>query len=218
MRKFAFTMIELVFVIVIIGIMSAMIIPRLDRDNRFEAATQVLNHIKYTQHLALTEDMFQDGNPDTGPGTGWFKSRWEIQFYTCGGYAIHSDRGQNGGNAASLDAALDPQTGKRLWIGAGVGANCTAPVAGDFEKMDLSEHYDLVNFTLTPSCRGAVATTGQISFDSLGRPYGANIIDGVIKQDCNITLSFNTGANEVVSIHAETGYACILNTAGTNCL
>jgi len=202
-------MLELVFLIVVIGILAAMIIPRMDRDNRFEAVNQVLSHIKYTQHLAMIEDMYQDWDPDTGAGSGWFKSRWEIQFFNCGGYAVHSDRGKNGGNAAQLDSAFDPQTGGRLWI----SSTCGAPAATDFEKMNLTRYYDLSGFTFSAGCNGQ-----SISFDNLGRPYGTNTINGVIQANCDIQLDFNTGNSEAIRIHPETGYACILTAPGGNCL
>ena len=203
-------MIELVFVIVVIGILSAMIIPRLDRDNRFEAATQVLNHIKYTQHLAMTEDVYNDGIAN------WFLQRWEIEFDAGGCYSVHSDRDRNAAAAENGEAALDPQTGKRLWAPAG----CAVPQAiTDYEKMNLAGSFDVTGIVNSGGCDGQA-----ISFDTLGRPYGEsnlplnNTINGVIKANCDIQLNFNTGAPEIVRIHPETGYACILDAAGANCL
>ena len=49
--KHAFTMIELVFVIVIAGILSAMIASSFDGNNLRQAADQIVSHIRYTQHL-----------------------------------------------------------------------------------------------------------------------------------------------------------------------
>ena len=57
-NKKAFTMLELVFVIVVSGILAATFIPRFDRDNLQEAADQVISHIRYTQHLAMVDDKF----------------------------------------------------------------------------------------------------------------------------------------------------------------
>lgn len=205
MKKSAFTMLELVFVIVVIGIISAMIIPRLDRDNRFEAATQVLNHIKYTQHLAMTEDVYNDAIAN------WFLGRWEIQFFNCGGYAVHRDIDLSANpNAVVGEAALDPQTGKSLWV----GAVCAASTPTEYEKMNLATFFDLAGFAFSAGCNG----NQQISFDTLGRPYSANTIHGVINQNCQVTLNFNTGAPEVIRIHPETGYACILDAAAVNCI
>ena len=206
MKKLAFTMLELVFVIVVIGILAAMVIPRLDRDNRFEAATQVLNHIKYTQHLAMTEDVYDDGVAN------WFLQRWEIEFDGAGCYSVHSDRDMDALPAENLEAAFDPQTRKRLWAPAG----CAMPQAAtDFEKMNLAGYFDVIGI-VTNGCGGGGSA---ISFDTLGRPYDdTNTINGVIRQNCQITLNFNTGAPEIIRIHPETGYSCILDAAGANCL
>jgi len=225
LRKSAFTMIELIFVIVVVGIITVMVIPRLDRDTRFEAATQVLNHIKYTQHLAMTDDVYNHV-PINNP-TWWF-ARWQIEFYACGGYSIHSNANLTAGapaavaapNAANNEAALDPQTREFLWVGPGAAGVCAAHIPGNFEKMDLSVFYDVSGFNTSAGCStpAVAGNAASISFDNLGRPYSATTINGVMKQNCDITLTFNTGANEIVRIHPETGYACILTGAGGNCI
>lgn len=195
-------MLELIFVIVIVGIVTAMVIPRMDRDTIFEATNQTLNHIKYTQHLAMTQDVYND------QAANWFRARWEIQFFACGGYAVHSDSDLNGNaTAARGESAFDPQTKKRLWIDAG----CTTPGADtDFAKANLLASYSVnaINFA---GCNN----NQQISFDSLGRPYTSNTINAVLKQNCDITLTSTSGENETIRIHPETGYACMLNAAGT---
>ena len=67
MLKRAFTMLELVFVIVVVGILAASIIPQLERDNLGEAAHQVARHIRLAQHHALVYDTFGlAGNPAYG--------------------------------------------------------------------------------------------------------------------------------------------------------
>ena len=58
MKKNAFTILELVFTIIVIGILASAVIPRMDRDNLFEMSEQVLSHIQYTQHLALTHNVY----------------------------------------------------------------------------------------------------------------------------------------------------------------
>ena len=47
MKSSAFTMFELIIVIVVAGILAAVLIPRLERDNLRMAASQVIRHIQY---------------------------------------------------------------------------------------------------------------------------------------------------------------------------
>jgi len=72
--KKAFTMLELIFVIVVIGILAAVILPRTKTNPVQEAAVDLLSKIRYTQHLALVDDKYDASN------TSWYKNRWQIQF------------------------------------------------------------------------------------------------------------------------------------------
>ncbi|MDQ7060006.1 MAG: type II secretion system protein [Sulfurimonas sp.] len=65
--KKAFTMIELIFVLVVVGILAAVILPRTKTNPLQEAAIQLLSHIRYTQHLALVDDVY-DAND-----ANWYK-------------------------------------------------------------------------------------------------------------------------------------------------
>jgi len=71
--KKAFTMIELVFVIVVIGILAATIIPRTKSNSVQDAAIDLQSKIQYTQHLAIVDDVY-------GTGATWYKNRWQIRF------------------------------------------------------------------------------------------------------------------------------------------
>ena len=57
LKKPAFTMIELVFVIVILVILAAMDIPSFDRDLRQGAKDNILAAISLTQHIALIDNI-----------------------------------------------------------------------------------------------------------------------------------------------------------------
>lgn len=98
MKKPAFTMLELVLVIVVLGILAALAMPRLDRDLRQEAKDNILSAIQYTQHLALIDDK-------TVPGTNWQANLWKIVFQSDGSsYTISS----------AATAALDPINGQAM--------------------------------------------------------------------------------------------------------
>jgi prepilin-type N-terminal cleavage/methylation domain-containing protein len=81
--KKAFTMLELVFVIVVIGILAAVIIPNTRTNPVQEGAIQLLSHIRYTQHLAMMDDKYDATNAT------WFRDRWQIRFSSTS-YSIAS--------------------------------------------------------------------------------------------------------------------------------
>ena len=94
----AFTMIELIFVIVVLGILAALAMPRLDRDLRQEAKDNILSAIRYTQHLALNDDK-------TVPGTAWQANLWNIVFQSDGSSYTVSSNGVS---------AINPIDGKAM--------------------------------------------------------------------------------------------------------
>ena len=78
MKKRAFTMIELIFVIVVVGILAAIMIPKLNRNASREAANQILTHIRYTQHLAMQDDKYENFVSDNP--VRWYRMRWGVAF------------------------------------------------------------------------------------------------------------------------------------------
>ncbi len=84
--KKAFTMIELVFVIVIIGIIAAVIVPNTRTNPVAENAIELVSNIRYAQHLAMVDDKF-------GSNTNWMRERWQIAFSGTGNtqYSIVSN-------------------------------------------------------------------------------------------------------------------------------
>jgi len=96
-NRTAFTMLELVFVIVVIGILAALSMSKIDRDIRQEAADNILSAIRYTQHLALNDDKTDPFDPN------WQQKFWNISFSNSE-YNITS----NG------VAAIDPINGKLM--------------------------------------------------------------------------------------------------------
>ena len=206
-------MLELVFVIIVVGILAAMALPRLERDLRQEAADNVLSAIRYTQHLALIDDNHKFNDPK------WQQRFWRIYFGTCEGkpfYAIGSDDDAEGATNARVDsdeAAIDPANGKLMW--AHDGASC---VSGSVSKNDLSPNifigkkYKITTITPQGGC-----TNKYIGFDHMGRPYNSAFptstspdYSGLVTSQCIFTFSLETGESFQISIEPETGFAQIV--------
>jgi len=215
--KKAFTLLELVFVIVIIAIIAATMIPDVQRNSLREAAVQVVSHIRYTQHLAMVDDKFDASD------SNWYKKRWQIAFHNGAdtnnkwSYSIFSDSsGSSTGSPDPTEIAVNPfNTSKRLTG----GANGTSLIhTGDSDatpKMNLGEKYDVENVTFSSGC--SFHRSKKIAFDHLGRPLkGAfeNYTSAypsssrLIQATCSITLSDAQGSVSI-SIEPETGYAYI---------
>lgn len=202
--KKAFTMMELIFVIVVIGILAVVIMPRTGSNKLYEAATQVLSHIRYTQHLAMVDDKFDTND------TLWFRENWQIQFesLTQVGYMIYSDKNHLG-NASDDELAKDPLSGEAISHATGVA--------------DLKKKYGITQVQFADACDDGK----ELSFDFLGRPYTfitisapptSNIYQYLLTSNCDITLTGSEGTTATIRVHPETGYACILNDAGTGCI
>jgi Tfp pilus assembly protein FimT len=99
-------MIEMIFVILIIGILATIIIPRLSNDLEKEK-NKILNAIRYTQHLALIDDKFDTYNKF------WRNERWCIKFFN-NSYSIFSKKYANDGTFV-IKYALDPNIKTMLY-------------------------------------------------------------------------------------------------------
>ena len=222
----AFTMIELVFVIVVIGILAAVIIPNTRTNPLQEAAIQLISHLRYTQHLAIVNDTYDAGDAN------WYKKRWQLNFGTNVGsnsvpaYSIFSDTaGASTGDIQESELARNPENSLQRMTGGTTGANSLDYNHNSFvgmKKLNLGMSYGITSVGLSGGCSGGA----RISFDYLGRPmrgdqssmtgpYSAGT-QRLITQNCLITLS-NGVDNVFVTVVPETGYACISD-ASFNCL
>jgi len=219
--KLAFTMIELVFVIVVLGILAAMAMPRVERDLRQEAADNILSAIRYTQHLALMDNVVDPTN------LSWQQKFWSFGKSGCSDngiyYYIASDTDMDAGIGIDVEeAAIDAANGG--WMNGVNGAPCEATLAGQVfadgtrpsKNIFLTKKYGIIedDATMFGSCAGA---TTYIGFDYLGRPHGGFADSGspnyssILAADCNLTFSFQDGSpNLVITIKKETGYAFIV--------
>ncbi|MEY3090450.1 MAG: hypothetical protein RL113_766 [Pseudomonadota bacterium] len=209
--KKAFTLLELVFVIVVLGILAALAIPRMERDLRQEAADNILSAIRYTQHLALNDDKTNPFISD------WQKSFWTIRFSDSRyQYIIGSDMDREG-NIDKSEAAIDPISGKYIYN------NSTDPAEDESPDIFLNKKYGIDSIAIT-GCSVASGSSSalHIAFDHLGRPFrgvsvATNNYGRYVTQDCTLTFSASDSFPDqpiVIKIIRETGYAYIVGREG----
>lgn len=204
MKKSAFTMLELVFVIVVAGILAAVFIPRFDRDNAGEAAYQIARHVRLAQHHALVEDRIDPTNT-----TAWQKTLWRITFVDgsegdC--YKVFADRDGNT-NADANETAVDPLTRKKLYAGSTCAEGSSVP-----DEILLWKSFGVSSVTLSGGCGGG---TKNIAFDHLGRP--GQISGGtmnLLNADCNISLQTNDNHNAEITVYQDTGFVKVTKIDG----
>ena len=227
--KKAFTLVELIFVVVVIGILAFSLWPKKQPIQALAAARQIVAHIRYTQHLALNDDKFATHTDTDGTkqniAKDWYKRLWRITFSNGGvdkkcknggwRYAVYqniakglSDKGQpNGANEAAMNPA---QAGKVLSACySGLSTNTS-------DELNLSQTYKIENIDFSE-----FGTQGII-FDELGRAYprgdfsqaynnGKKFKLGDNNSYGRITLSAKDGSVAKILVFAETGYACVEN-------
>jgi len=210
-KRSAFTMIEMMFVIIVLGILASFAIPILDSDLRQEVADNVLSSIRYTQHLALMDDKSQTMDND------WNQEFWTIRFSSNGNngyfYTISSNTDHNT-NVDKNETAIDPKNGYYFYNFAGddvIGADETPSIF-------LGNNFGVDSVKFSGGC--GANDTKHIAFDHLGRPYKSGIFSnkdlfkGYMTADCIITFGFSSDGsdddlNVSIRVVKETGYAYI---------
>ena len=204
----AFTMLELVFVIVVLGILAALAIPRLDRDLRQEAADNILSAIRYTQHLALLD------NRHTFNSSVWQKSFWTIRFQADGSFYTVSSNIDYDTNVDQNESTIDPANGKLMYSNDAVIDSDESPNIFLLKKYGI----DTVDFSACTGTKSGANTSNHLAFDYKGRPHkgvyntAENDYRTIMDSDCSIRFKFiDTSINDiVVNIKKETGYASIV--------
>lgn len=220
-QRNAFTSLELVMAIVVLGIVAALAMPRLERDTRQEASDAIVSAIRYTQHLALSDDVTDPNNPM------WQRKFWRFGKQGCSDngifFYIASDKDAVGG-ISELEAAQNVKDGD--WLN---GVN-TAPCESDLsaqtfadgtrasKSIFLTKRFGIKedDNAMFAGC-GGVATGRYIGFDYLGRPHkgfaGSTTADysSILRTDCNLVFTFtDTSIPDLnITIEKETGFISV---------
>lgn len=202
--RYAFSLLELVFVLVLIGILSIALLPSNDRDSIGEAAHNVARHIRLAQHYALMEDRALEESQN--PPQGWQETMWRLTFINGAAglcYRVFADR-DGGGNADADERAIDPFNGMTVW------SNTCQDIATSNPDVLLWKKYGITNVNV--NCPNFNPPRQHIAFNHFGRPgqvkpFGGNPSTfNPIPFDCNITLTANDGRQATITIERETGY------------
>jgi len=179
--KKAFTMLELIMVIVIIGILAAVIIPRTASNDTAEAAVKLISDIRYTQHLAMVDDKY-------GQNANWYRDLWQINF-NGNTYSIVS----NG------IAAKDPISKKDLVENLNTKYGVTLAFTGcsDTSGNNILS-FDHIGRPLI----------GDLSTITTAYPVANTTTGYLMTANCIITVS-GSAADVNITIRPETGYASL---------
>ena len=195
MRK-SFTLFEAIIVIVVIGILAAVAMPRLETDNLQEAADKMISAIRYTQHLALIDNKYiPNKNFSNFPNDiqkeketkFWFKGWWCFYLRDFNGDSSTANDSLSGPditifsdtpsannnnlynkNPSKSEIAKDPQTGKLA---------CGHKFDSGFKEKDIDRSYNLnISYNISKivvnsKCKSRDSL--KIYFDDLGRPHCA---------------------------------------------
>jgi len=215
LKKSAFTMIELVFVIIIMGILASIAMDSTDRDLKQEAAETILSHIRLAQQLALSDNKHRSDND-----VRWQRAYWQFSMEICGddiAYRVGSDISLGGGvnGLSKYESAINPVDGKYIF-----SDDCQNLATDETPSVLLSKKFGILASGVTAS---GGCDRNQILFDYLGRPHFRNTtynnsdFSNIITSDCNLTFTLSTDQdndgvddNFTITIEAETGHSFIV--------
>lgn len=213
MKRSAFTIIELIFVIVVLGILASLAMERVDRDLKQEASETILSHIRLAQQLALRDNKHRLDNNGL-----WQRAYWRFEYGKCknttnlDGTAAYYYRV---GAATTLDkafnkneSAINPVDGKYLY---------TINSCDDLKKDEsptilISKKFGINKIEKYGGCN----KVQHIAFDYLGRPhhqigsYGSADFSKIMVNDCRLKFKMATGDSFTIIIESETGHAYIV--------
>lgn len=210
MHTKAFSMLEAVFVIVIIGILATLLQPNFERDSLLEASNQLITDIRYTQNLALSDHKFDNSDEF------WYKRRWQILFHKQAAsldqwaYSIFSDKPSYTGNPDISELAINPMDFSRYLTG-GYNSIIEHDDPRVTPTMNLGKTFGITDVQFS----GCGSSAKRIAFDRAGRPIVGNLRTAIapyestrtMDSQCQIILTSQDGRKATILIEPESGFA-----------
>ncbi len=199
-RKKSFSLLEIIFVLIILGIILFQIVPK-NQISKLHLATQkIILYLNYTRYIAHIDNKFDIKDEQ------WERKRWTLKFLNCekriGGlyYIVYSDTKGGTAHFEKTDTLFDPLNNKYLYSN-----ECKEDIINDKSKhILLTQEYGITKVDV--SCN-TTSTIGQISFGFDGNIYsqlGTNIKE--ITQQCQIKLFNEKNQFSTIAIEPKTGY------------
>ena len=217
-NKSAFTMIELIFVIIVLGILASLAMERMERDLKQEASETILSHIRLAQQLALSDNKHLSSDADYSDE--WQGGYWTIYFRSCSGssgskwlYRVGSNTNADdklGSGATSIkriESAINPIDGKYIWTNS---CNENKVHATETPSTLLTKQFGIENIEHDGGCGNQ-----YIAFDYLGRPHSSTSYQNntdfrhIMTEDCNYTFTMSDATTFSIIIENETGHSYI---------
>ena len=197
--KKSFSLLELIFVIILIAIISSTIISKTKISKLQIATDKIIVYLNYTRYIALIDNKYDVDDAE------WGKKRWTLKFQNCSNtndgmyYIVYSD--MSGGTAAfkKNECMKDPLSLKYLYS----GYDCE-PSSNESKNILLTKEFGINKVEV--SCN-TTSTIGQISFGADGKIYsqlGTNIKE--IYEQCLIKLYDINDVYSTIAIEPKTGY------------
>jgi len=195
----AFSLLELIFVIVLIAIISSTIISKTEISKLQLATDKIVLYLNYTRYIAFVDSKFDIDDVE------WERKRWTLKFQNCSDtnngmyYIVYSD--MSGGTAAFKkdECMKDPLSLKYLYS----GYDCE-PSSNESKNILLTKEFGVHKVEV--SCN-ITSTIGQISFGADGKIYsqlGTNIKE--IDEQCLLKLYDINDDYTTIAIEPKTGY------------
>jgi len=190
-NRLAFSMIELVMVIVVISILASVSISNFDKNIRRDAIDSISHDIIYTQQLALLDNKHNIND------SRWQMTYWKWRYTLCSKsdkvfYSVSSDMNEKG-NVNRVESAIDTYNGKYLYQSNYFCKEGATSNKDDSSRVIISERFGIKSISNGGSCKGDVQS---VAFDSLGRPhrgvesYSSPNYEFLMKKNCSFTFSF----------------------------
>jgi len=191
LHKLGFSMIELVMVIVVIGILASVAVPRYKINIRQNAIDSIISDIIYTKQLALIDDKH---NIDD---SRWQTTYWKWRYTLCSAtdkvfYSVSSDMNEKG-NVNRSESAIDTHNGKYLYQSNYFCKKGATSSKDDSPRVIISQKFGIKSILNGDNCRKNIQGIG---FDNWGRPhagvesYSSVNYEFIMKKDCSFTFSF----------------------------